>query len=268
MDWFYAENKTPIGPISEETFFELVREGKIEAKTLVWHMGMEDWQPYASLMEKAAPPAVNTAEPETEPMDRDTGQKPTENPQAEPSALVCSECALPMKRNDGGMFHGEWVCNVCRPGLEKKRKAELNAAGVVSFAGCWPRFFAKMIDVIIIWILGLLFTVLAGNLLPAASDANPSSSHNMLVYFLLYFLISAAYTTFFLGRWGATPGKMNRGLRVVNASGKKIGYGRSFIRFLGELFSMLLLGAGYSVAALDRQKRSLHDRIVDTRVVA
>jgi uncharacterized RDD family membrane protein YckC len=72
---------------------------------------------------------------------------------------------------------------------------------------------------------------------------------------------------FFLGRFGATPGKMVCGLRVVTAMGDRISYGRATGRFLAEILSGLVCYIGYIIAAFDEQKRTLHDHICSTRVI-
>jgi len=84
---------------------------------------------------------------------------------------------------------------------------------------------------------------------------------------LLLMAIQAAYVTFFVGRYGATPGKMAGRLRVVTADGGKVTYLKAFGRHFAEFLSSMILGIGYIMAAFDDQKRTLHDRICNTRVV-
>jgi uncharacterized RDD family membrane protein YckC len=79
--------------------------------------------------------------------------------------------------------------------------------------------------------------------------------------------LSIAYTTYFLGAHSATPGKMACGLRVVRPDGERISYARACGRFFAEILSSITLGIGYIIAAFDDEKRALHDRICDTRVV-
>lgn len=57
------------------------------------------------------------------------------------------------------------------------------------------------------------------------------------------------------------------GLKVVTSEGGKVTYLRALARFLSEILSYLLLMLGYIMAAFDDEKRTLHDRICDTRVV-
>jgi uncharacterized RDD family membrane protein YckC len=57
------------------------------------------------------------------------------------------------------------------------------------------------------------------------------------------------------------------GLKVVRPDGEKISYARACGRFFAEFVSSLTLAIGYIIAAFDGEKRSLHDRICDTRVI-
>ena len=84
---------------------------------------------------------------------------------------------------------------------------------------------------------------------------------------LLLYALGIAFETYFLGRFGATPGKMACGLKVVRPDGEKITYGRAFGRTLASLLSGMIIYIGYIIAAFDEERRTLHDRICDTRVV-
>ncbi|HDH05175.1 MAG TPA: RDD family protein, partial [Nitrospirae bacterium] len=76
-----------------------------------------------------------------------------------------------------------------------------------------------------------------------------------------------AYTTFFLGKFAATPGKMACGLKVLRADGESVSYWRAAGRHLAEFVSSLTLMIGYLMAAFDSEKRALHDRMCNTRVI-
>jgi uncharacterized RDD family membrane protein YckC len=75
------------------------------------------------------------------------------------------------------------------------------------------------------------------------------------------------YASFFIGKFAATPGKMICGLKVVMGDGTRVSYGRAIGRYFAEWLSGLTMGIGYIMAAFDDEKRALHDRICDTRVV-
>ena len=89
----------------------------------------------------------------------------------------------------------------------------------------------------------------------------------VLMLVLAMLVLQVIYTTFFVGKFGGTPGKLALGLRIIRADGSRVSYGRAFGRFFAEILSGLILDIGYIMAAFDDEKRSLHDRICDTRVV-
>jgi uncharacterized RDD family membrane protein YckC len=80
-------------------------------------------------------------------------------------------------------------------------------------------------------------------------------------------LSSLAYDVFSLLRFGATPGKLIFGLRVVQADDRPLGFWRIVARSLAKGIVGFTLGIGYLIAAFDEQKRGLHDFICKTRVV-
>jgi uncharacterized RDD family membrane protein YckC len=84
---------------------------------------------------------------------------------------------------------------------------------------------------------------------------------------LLQFTIAVCYDTWFVGKYGATPGKMACKIEVVTADAGQVSYLRAFARHFAKWISGFTLGIGYLMAAFDDQKRSLHDRICDTRVI-
>jgi len=72
----------------------------------------------------------------------------------------------------------------------------------------------------------------------------------------------------YLGRYGATPGKMAVKIRVVTPDGGPISYGRATGRFFADILSGMICYIGYLMVAFDKeQRRALHDHICGTRVV-
>ena len=88
-----------------------------------------------------------------------------------------------------------------------------------------------------------------------------------LVVQLAMIIVNGAYTVFFVTKYGATPGKMACGLKIVTPDGDKIRFGRSVGRFFAEMLSGMICYVGYIIAAFDGEKRSLHDHICSTRVI-
>jgi len=60
---------------------------------------------------------------------------------------------------------------------------------------------------------------------------------------------------------------MLMGICVVGGEGKEIGYGRAFLRWVGYLFALLPLGAGFLMIAFHPRRRGLHDLLAGTYVI-
>jgi uncharacterized RDD family membrane protein YckC len=84
---------------------------------------------------------------------------------------------------------------------------------------------------------------------------------------LLWFALSLAWATAFVGGCGQTPGMMLLGIAVVRSDGMSVGYGRAFMRALGFGLAALPLGLGFAGVLFTRRRRGLHDWLAGTRVV-
>jgi uncharacterized RDD family membrane protein YckC len=148
------------------------------------------------------------------------------------------------------------------------------------YGGFWIRFGARVIDGSVLGVpLLILAAVLIPNLLRAQGDASKPDFAAFaafgLTFFLIYFLVVICYEVVLLRYRGATLGKMACGLRVVRSDGRNLGWGVSFGRFfmwnvvtsgIPYLNFVLMLISGI-MAGTDSEKRALHDRVCDTRVV-
>jgi uncharacterized RDD family membrane protein YckC len=249
MHWYYVEEGSQVGPLTKEEVEALVKEGKITAKTLVWHEGMTDWQEYGTIKAKSAP--------ETSPAPAAVSAGPQE---------VCVECGRGFSQDEMIRFEDSWVCANCKPVFVQKLKEGMRVGGALEYAGFWIRFGAKFIDGIILWVINTVIGFLGGLLIMP----NPEGAGFIGVQFVIMLLqicLGAAYTTWFLGRFGATLGKMACKIEVVRPDGGSISYARALGRHFAEWISGMILCIGYIMAAFDDEKRTLHDRICDTRVV-
>ena len=124
------------------------------------------------------------------------------------------------------------------------------------YGGFGRRFVAKMIDNFIVGAANIAFRAAVGGEL-----------RNMWFIPLVQIMFQVGYSSAFLERFGATPGKMVLGMKVVTAGYETLGPLRAFLRSVTELLSGLLLYVGYIMAAFDKRVRTLHDRICGTCVV-
>jgi len=143
-----------------------------------------------------------------------------------------------------------------------------SAAGTLPYAGFWIRVVAKLVDSAILWAAGLALNFAVAPLLYGQGPDTPSPFlDDRPPLLLLQFAVAAAYYTAFVGRYGATPGKMAAGLKIVTPAGGAVTYGTALCRYFAEILSGVILGIGYLMVAFDIEKRALHDRICRTRVV-
>ena len=176
------------------------------------------------------------------------------------TAKSCSQCGMVYFDDELIQFGDALVCGKCKPLFVQKLKEGVTVAGEMVYAGFWIRFGAKFIDGILLGIAGFALGFLGGLILRNAIAV-------AVIENILSLALSIAYATYFVGRYGATPGKMACGLKVVRSDGEKVSYGRACGRFFAELVSSITLTIGYIMAAFDEEKRALHDRICDTRVI-
>jgi len=78
MNWYYAENNQRNGPVSEDEFAQLVRDGKIAPATLVWSEGMAGWKPFREVA-PTLPPPLPDPEEEAAAVSEDHDGPPWEN---------------------------------------------------------------------------------------------------------------------------------------------------------------------------------------------
>lgn len=132
-------------------------------------------------------------------------------------------------------------------------------------AGFWIRFWAYLIDIIIVGaISGLLvkpiFRVVDYPIKDPIFLLYSPYKLILLVLFLAYFLLMTKY-------FSQTAGKMIMGIRVVKKSGEPLGWGTLLFReVIGRYISKTLL-IPYLLVIFMPRKEALHDLFADTEVV-
>ncbi len=287
MDWYYKNGDIRIGPVSDEQMRALALQGTITPKTLVWNELVAKWQPYSETAGSHASPSAPVQPHERKEdmqheapidanmdldwdrTDHDAGPSDTEYNPPPPTESYCSQCFNKFPVEELIQYGDAKICAVCKPLFFQKLKEGAKIAGTLHYAGFWVRFVAKFIDHTIVGVIGMLFYA-AAMFMFFLDDKMLMSPLRMVVLMLVYVLqisFNIAYTTLFVGKYGATPGKMALNLTVVNPDGSKVSYTKAFGRFFAEIISGIILAIGYIMAAFDSEKRALHDRICSTRVI-
>ena len=195
-----------------------------------------------------------------------------------PGATFCSNCGA---RVVVVTMPGDPAAPVASPAPvasawpEAARAAAAAATAAVTYGGFWRRFWAVVLDGLIVNIV----TVPAGMMLslPTAAmiDSDTITAEQMAAYFSAYAMaafISVLVNWLYFAlmessKWQGTLGKLALGLRVTNGEGRRIGFGRASGRFFGKMVSALTLGIGYVIQVFTTRRQALHDLIAGTLIV-
>ncbi|MDY6854113.1 MAG: RDD family protein [Thermodesulfobacteriota bacterium] len=259
MKWYYKDGEQQFGPLGDDEFQDMVKIGTIHGDTFVRNNTMTKWIRYGY---------VSSVTPDvmTEPEDVHDALE-----------LSCSQCGKRFLKEDMIRYENVWVCASCKPLFIQKIKEGVSVGGIREYAGFWLRFAALILDYIFMFFVQMVIFIPTGFITAQMKLPAPGTSPDMsvmapfmtlqLLLSLLSYAIYIAYETWFIGKYGATLGKMACKIKVITSDGGRVSYLRAFGRYFAKMISGLILGIGYIMAAFDDQKRSLHDRICDTRVI-
>jgi len=255
MNWYYADGGRQVGPVDESALDSLLATGVVRDDTLVWREGMPTWQPHAAV--RGARPAAP-------------------NPVMAPPAAemrYCGECGRPYPAYELAAIGGVSVCAACKPVYMQRMREGGQAIGGMRYAGFWIRFVARIIDGVLLGIVGAMIRLpLMGVMGFGPRGIGSLAMVPMMVGLLgittlLSVAIAVAYEVYFVSTRGATVGKMVMGLKIVRADGSPVSAGLAAGRYFAQWISAFIFMIGYIMAGFDEQKRALHDRICETRVI-
>ena len=201
------------------------------------------------------------------------------------TGLWCSQCGREFGHSDLVQIAGNWVCADCKPAfLSRVMASGLAGMSARNYAGFWIRWGARMVDGLVFLVpFVLLAILLMPTLIREASQPGKAPSPPNPIFamfgFLGFFVISiglgGCYEILMLKYRSATVGKMACGLQVIRSDGRSLSWGVCFGRFF--MWNIVTSGIPYLNVVLmlissimlgvDEEKRALHDRVCDTRVV-
>lgn len=133
----------------------------------------------------------------------------------------------------------------------------------IRFAGFWMRFWAYLLDLIVIGsierlIINPLFRIFEIPVMEFNMFA-PISIASAIIFYL-YFVLMTKY-------FHQTLGKMVFGLKVIDLKSDKLSWGTILFReWIGRFISATIV-IGYIVVAFLPKKQGLHDLFTDTSVI-
>lgn len=245
--WFYVLNGQRTGPVGADELQRLAATGAISAETLVWREGMADWQPLRIAAADLAGPAAD-------------GNAP----------VTCSSCGKIVPGSDAMSYGGQMICAACKPAfVQKLKEGGEGALAKLNYAGFGIRFGAKFIDGLILMVpMGILYGLMISAMMSGGAEGVGTVIVFQVLFYLLAYVGVPFYNAFFMSKYGATPGKMACKLKVVRSNGEPLRFGRAIGRAYADMLSGMVLYIGYIMVAFDNpERRALHDRICDTRVI-
>ncbi|MEO6034779.1 MAG: RDD family protein [Verrucomicrobiota bacterium] len=250
MTWYYQQAGEQRGPVTETDLDQLYNSGTVRGETLVWREGMASWTPYAEVKNIPNAAAVGAG--------------------TIPGKIICAECGKPFSPDEMIKFGDRFVCASCKPIFVQKLREGAVLPGSMDYAGFWIRVAAKILDSLILMVPIFIIAIVWGYSMARSRGQTEANASAMIIQAVLqigFLGVSILYQTYFLGKYGATLGKMAVKLRVVTPEGQKISYGRAFGRGFADMLSGIICYIGYIMVAFDDEKRGLHDRICNTRVI-
>jgi uncharacterized RDD family membrane protein YckC len=148
--------------------------------------------------------------------------------------------------------------------------ADAGVDGALQTAGLGARLGAAIIDLALlagIDVMVLYFTLKVLDLTFGDVLLLPPAP---LLSFLL--LLDGGYLAAFIAAGGQTIGKMATGIRVVPADpaapvSERVTFGQAIVRAAVYFLSLAPAGLGFLAVCVGRERRGLHDRLADTRVI-
>ena len=146
----------------------------------------------------------------------------------------------------------------------------MEQGGHIEYAGFGRRLLAHIIDWLLFTFLivfPIIYLVASGEFQQTLDDFYDPGKTS-LGQFLLQDLAPMLLAIFFWVRFRGTPGKRLLGCQVADAnSGDNLSVGRSVIRYVGYLVSLLPLGLGFFWILWDKKKQGFHDKLARSVVI-
>ncbi len=131
------------------------------------------------------------------------------------------------------------------------------------YAGFWRRFAAFLIDYLIVIIPSVVILIFAGFF----SDEELINDYGIVVR-LFYIIIFWLYFSLMeSSQLQGTIGKLSLKIKVTDTNGERIRFGKATGRHFCKILSGFVLGIGFALAGITKQKQALHDILANSLVV-
>jgi uncharacterized RDD family membrane protein YckC len=136
----------------------------------------------------------------------------------------------------------------------------------LEYVGFWRRLLAALIDFLILFVVTtpILLAVYGRQYFALVRGGASAGFWD----FAIEYVLPAVAVVAFWRAYGATPGKMAVGAKIVDAkSGERPSTARLVLRYVAYLVSALPLFLGFIWIGISRRKQGFHDKIARTMVI-
>ena len=196
MNWYYAVGNEKIGPVGEEEFQRLVRQGVVTPDTLVWRDGMAGWKRHGGV-----PPALSV--------------------QPSGPTTVCASCGRSVPADETILLDDKVCCAACKPQMLARIREGLpvSSPGAEEMRNRYLKHEASVRSVGSLYYLGggLLILAALGSVLGASSggDTAVSAIVGVILLVLGAAQIWTAYGLRRLQSWARVPVGIMSGLGLL-----------------------------------------------------
>jgi uncharacterized RDD family membrane protein YckC len=134
------------------------------------------------------------------------------------------------------------------------------------YVGFWRRLLAAAIDFLILFVVTtpILLAIYGPRYFALVRGGASAGFWD----FVIEYVVPAVAVIAFWRRYGATPGKMAVGAKIVDAkTGERPSTARLVLRYVAYLVSALPLFLGFLWIGISRRKQGFHDKIARTMVI-
>lgn len=259
-----------VGPVPEDVLHRLAARGGFDEETLVRREGMDTWLAYKHVAPKVL-----------------SGTEQLETVRVRVETERCDGCGRKQAQTRLQVIDGQLICPDCRPTYLRHARVAGDVAYKTKPTAGPRRVVAYILDFVLLSLPIFFFVAFFVDNYMENLDGRSVEDVSLFGYYypilphigLAFIVLQIMYDTLFVGRFGATPGKLLMGLEIVRADGRPVGYTLAFGRSLtlvvfGFIISHfpfympdILFVIYYGIAFFEKQRRAGHDFVCGTRVI-
>ncbi|OAT74222.1 RDD family protein [Parageobacillus thermoglucosidasius] len=139
-----------------------------------------------------------------------------------------------------------------------------NASSHVRYAGFWMRFWAYLLDLLVVGSINRLLVFPLLHLLDISVERTSMFAPATIATTVTFYAYFVLMTKFFQ----QTLGKMVFGMKVIDESGRPLTWTTVLFReVIGKFIAKTILFIGFLFVAFSEKKKGMHDQFADTLVI-